>query len=35
MVDLVIRNVKVLDGSGTDAFEADVELEDGRIRSIG
>ena len=35
MVDLVIRNVKVLDGSGTDAFEADVEVDDGRIRSIG
>jgi N-acyl-D-amino-acid deacylase len=35
MADLAIRNVRVLDGSGGPAFEADVEVEDGRIRSVG
>jgi N-acyl-D-amino-acid deacylase len=35
MVDLAIRNVKVLDGSGADAFDADVEVDDGRILSVG
>src|SRR4029453_12979235 len=32
---LGIRNVRVLGGSGGPAFEADVEVEDGRIRSVG
>ncbi len=35
MVDLAIRNVKVLDGSGAEAFDADVEVDDGRILSVG
>lgn len=35
MVDLAIRNVNVLDGSGSAAFEADVEIDDGRIRTVG
>lgn len=35
MVDIAIRNVNVLDGSGGDAFRADVEVDDGRIRTVG
>jgi len=35
MSDLVIRNVKVLDGSGGAAFDADVEIDAGRITAVG
>src|SRR5215468_10091458 len=35
MTDLAIRNVQVLDGSGGAAFSADVEIDGGRIVSIG
>lgn len=35
MTDLVIRNVQVLDGSGGPAFLSDIEIDDGRIKSIG
>lgn len=35
MADLAIRNVKILDGSGGEAFDADVEVDDGRIRTVG
>jgi len=35
MIDLAIRNVRVLDGSGAPAFVADVEVDEGRIRSVG
>ncbi len=35
MIDLAIRNVKVLDGSGSPAFAADIGVDDGRIHSIG
>jgi N-acyl-D-aspartate/D-glutamate deacylase len=35
MIDLAIRNVRVLDGSGGPAREADVEIDGGRIRSVG
>lgn len=34
-IDLVIRNARVLDGSGAEAFEADVEIDGGRIRTVG
>ena len=35
MTDLAIRNVRVLDGSGGAAYEADVEIDGGRITAIG
>ena len=35
MTDLAIRNVQVLDGSGGAAFAADVEIDRGRITSVG
>ena len=34
-VDFVIRNAVVLDGTGTDAYEADVWVKAGRIAHIG
>jgi N-acyl-D-amino-acid deacylase len=35
MIDLAIRNVRVLDGSGGPAREADVAVDDGRIVGVG
>ena len=35
MVDLVIRNGTVIDGSGGDPFEADVAVDGGKIVSVG
>lgn len=35
MHDLVIRNGKVVDGSGRDAFYADVAVRDGKIAEVG
>jgi N-acyl-D-aspartate/D-glutamate deacylase len=35
MVDLVIRGGTVIDGSGRDAFEADVAIEGGKIVAVG
>ena len=35
MIDLAIRNVQVLDGTGSAAVAADVEVDQGRIRTIG
>ena len=35
MVDLVIRNGTVIDGTGGDPFEADVAVESGKIIAIG
>ena len=35
MVDLVIRGGTVIDGSGRDAFEADVAIEAGKIVTVG
>src|SRR5262245_61680053 len=35
MLDLAIRDVRVLDGSGAPAFRADVGLQDGRIHAVG
>lgn len=35
MIDLIIRNARIVDGSGQPAFEGDVEVDEGRIRSIG
>ena len=32
---LVIRNARVLDGTGAPSFEADVEVREGRIASVG
>ena len=33
--DLIIRNGRVIDGSGAPAFDADVEVTDGKISFIG
>ena len=35
MLDLAIRDVSVLDGSGSPAFRADVAVHDGRIHAVG
>ena len=35
MLDLAIRDVAVLDGSGSPAFRADVAVNEGRIHSVG
>jgi N-acyl-D-amino-acid deacylase len=35
MIDLAIRNVRVLDGSGGPAREADVAVDGGRITAVG
>ncbi|WP_406862817.1 D-aminoacylase [Streptomyces sp. HUAS MG47] len=34
MIDLVIQDVEVVDGSGADSYRADVAVDDGRIVSI-
>ena len=33
--DLVIRGACIVDGTGREAYTADVEVRDGRITSIG
>ncbi|MGI9505915.1 MAG: amidohydrolase family protein, partial [Geminicoccaceae bacterium] len=35
MLDLVLQNGQILDGTGADAFEADIGVKDGRIAAIG
>ena len=35
MSQLTIRNVNILDGTGTEAFYGDVTIEDGRITGVG
>ncbi len=35
MHDLVIRNGKIVDGSGAPAFDGDVAIDDGVITSVG
>ncbi len=35
MLDYAIRNVAILDGSGSAAFEGDVGIKDGRIDALG
>jgi N-acyl-D-aspartate/D-glutamate deacylase len=35
MTDLVIRNGTIIDGTGADAFDADIAIQDGRIAAIG
>ena len=35
MADLVIRNGTVIDGSGTEPFEADVAIANGKIAAVG
>ncbi len=34
MTDLTIRNVQLLDGTGSEAFTADIDVEDGRIAAV-
>jgi N-acyl-D-aspartate/D-glutamate deacylase len=34
-IDLSIRNARILDGNGGPAFEADVEVDEGRVRLVG
>ena len=33
--DLVIRNGKIIDGSGEKPFYADIAIDDGKITSVG
>ena len=33
--DLVIRNGKILDGSGKKPFSGDIAIDDGKITSVG
>lgn len=35
MLDLLIKNGRVIDGSGLPAFQGDVGIEDGKIRYVG
>lgn len=35
MYDLLIQNAAVIDGTGADAFQADVAVKDGVIRAVG
>ncbi|MDR2569207.1 MAG: amidohydrolase family protein, partial [Oscillospiraceae bacterium] len=35
MIDLLIKNAKIADGSGAPVYEADVAIKDGKIVSIG
>ena len=35
MLDLLIRNASVLDGTGSDAFVASIGVKDGKIVSVG
>ena len=35
MPDLVIRNGTIIDGTGADAYEADIAIENGKITAIG
>ena len=35
MHDLVVRNGKIVDGSGAPAFNGDVAIDDGVITSVG
>ena len=35
MYELLIKNIAVLDGTGKDAFVADVGIQDGKIACIG
>ena len=35
MIDIAIRNARILDGTGKPAFEGDVEIHEGRIRTVG
>jgi len=35
MVDLIIRNGTVIDGTGAEPFDADVAIDAGRIVEVG
>ena len=35
MIDIAIRNVKILDGTGSPAFEGDVGIDGDRISAVG
>jgi N-acyl-D-amino-acid deacylase len=35
MIDLIIRNVTIVDGSGSPPYQGDVAVDDGRIRAAG
>ena len=35
MHDLVIRNARIVDGSGQDAFDGDIAVQDGKISAVG
>ena len=35
MHDLVLRNARIVDGTGADAFDGDVAVTDGHITEVG
>ena len=35
MHELVIKNAKIVDGTGAEAFVADVAIDEGRISAVG
>jgi N-acyl-D-amino-acid deacylase len=35
MLDIVIRNARIVDGTGLPAYPGDVGIEGGRLRSVG
>src|SRR5215813_5276449 len=35
MLDIIIRNARIVDGSGLPAFQGDVAIERGRLRRVG
>ena len=35
MFDLIIQNGQILDGSGGEAFSADIAVENGKIAAVG
>ncbi|MBP6011161.1 MAG: D-aminoacylase [Alphaproteobacteria bacterium] len=35
MLDLIVRNARIVDGTGAPAFDGDVEVQDGRIATVG
>ena len=35
MFDIIIKNARIIDGSGSDAYISDIAIKDGKIARIG